>query len=121
MLTEQAGIGAGRAVENDDGYTLTFRQRVHDHYTTSLATVQEAVQNRRELLRYDLRAHSQAANTVETAAYVFPDDQGTGYLYDLPSRCVWRTPSTTAPARAPTERSMPAPTWCPPTNRATCS
>ena len=83
MLTEQAGIGAGRAVENDDGYTLTFRQRVHDHYTTSLATVQEAVQNRRELLRYDLRAHSQAANTLETAAYVFPDDQGTGYLYDL--------------------------------------
>jgi len=83
MLTEQAGIGAARAVENEDGYTLTFRQRVHDHYTTSLATLQAAVKNRRELLEYDLRAHAQETNTIETAAYVFPDDQGTGYLYDV--------------------------------------
>lgn len=83
MLTEQAGIGAGRAVENEDGYTLTFRQRVHDHYTTSLATIEAAVDNRRALLEYDLTAHSQASNTVETAAYVFPDDEGDGYLYDV--------------------------------------
>jgi hypothetical protein len=83
MLTEQAGIEAARAVENEDGYTLTLRQRVHDHYTTSLATLQAAVKNRRELLEYDVRAHSQETNTVETAAYVFPDDQGTGYLYDV--------------------------------------
>ena len=83
MLTEQAGIGAGRAVENEDGYTLTFRQRVHDHYTTSLATIEAAVDNRRALLEYDLTAHSQSSNTVETAAYVFPDDEGDGYLYDV--------------------------------------
>jgi len=83
MLTEQAGIGAGRAVENNDGYTLTFRQRVYDHYTTSLATIEASVENRRALLEYDLNAHSQASNTIETAAYVFPDDQGTGYLYDV--------------------------------------
>lgn len=83
MLTEQAGIGAGRAIENNDGYTLTFRQRVHDHYTTSLATLEASVENRRALLEYDLNAHSQASNTIETAAYVFPDDEGTGYLYDV--------------------------------------
>jgi len=83
MLTEQAGIGAGRAVENEDGYVLTLRQRVFDHYTTSLATLKAAVRNRRELLEYDLQSHSQEANTVETAAYVFPDDQGSGYLYDV--------------------------------------
>ena len=83
MLTEQAGIGAGRAVENEDGYTLTFRQRVHDHYTASLATIEAAVDNRRALLEYDLTAHSQSSNTVETAAYVFPDDEGDGYLYDV--------------------------------------
>jgi hypothetical protein len=83
MLTEQAGIGAARAVENDDGYVLTFRQRVFDHYTTSLATLKAAVRNRQRLLEYDFRAHSQASNTVETAAYVFPDDAGTGYLYDV--------------------------------------
>jgi hypothetical protein len=83
MLTEQAGIGAARAVENDDGYVLTFKQRVFDHYTTSFATLKAAVRNRRALLEYDLRAHSQATNTIETAAYVFPDDGGSGYLYDL--------------------------------------
>ncbi len=82
MLTEQAGIGAGRAVENEDGYTLTLRQRVFDHYATSFATLKAAVRNRRQLLEYDLRAHSQESNTVETAAYVFPDDD-TGYLYDV--------------------------------------
>ena len=83
MLTEQAGIGAARAVENEDGYVLTFRQRVFDHYTTSFATLKAAVRNRRSLLRYDLQAHSQETNTVETAAYVFPDDRGSGYLYDV--------------------------------------
>ena len=83
MLTEQAGIGAGRAIENNDGYTLTFRQRVHDHYATSLATIEASVANRRALLEYDLNAHSQASNSIETAAYVFPDDRGTGYLYDV--------------------------------------
>ncbi|PQJ36167.1 peptidase M14 [Salinibacter sp. 10B] len=82
MLTEQAGIGAGRAVENEDGYTLTLRQRVFDHYTTSLATLRAAVRNRQRLLEYDLQAHSQESNTIETAAYVFPDDD-TGYLYDV--------------------------------------
>jgi hypothetical protein len=83
MLTEQAGIGAGRAVENEDGYVLTFRQRVFDHYTTSFATLEAAVRNRQNLLEYDVQAHSQESNTVETAAYVFPDDEGTGYLYDV--------------------------------------
>ena len=83
MLTEQAGIGAGRAVENNDGYVLTFRQRIFDHYTTSFATLKATVRNRQRLLEYDLRAHSQATNTVETAAYVFPDDGGSGYLYDV--------------------------------------
>ena len=83
MLTEQAGIGAGRAIENEDGYTLTFRQRVFDHYTTSLATLKASVRNRRSLLQYDLDAHSQETNTIETAAYVFPDDEGEGYLYDM--------------------------------------
>jgi hypothetical protein len=56
---------------------------VHDHYATSLATIEASVQNRRALLEYDLNAHSQASNSIETAAYVFPDDQGTGYLYDV--------------------------------------
>ena len=84
MLTEQAGIGAGRAVETDDGYILTLRQRVFDHYTTSIATLQAAQRNREALMDYYVDAHTPAATkTVETAAYVFPDDNGTGYLYDM--------------------------------------
>ncbi|MDZ7682016.1 MAG: hypothetical protein U5J63_09985 [Fodinibius sp.] len=41
MLAEQGGHSrGGRAVETDDGYVLTLRQRIFDHYTNSIATVQ---------------------------------------------------------------------------------
>jgi hypothetical protein len=83
MLTEQAGIDAGRAVRNEDGYVLTLRQRVFDHYMTTIATLRAAVRNRQRLIEYFVDAHSQRTNTVETAAYVFPDDGGRGYLYDV--------------------------------------
>jgi hypothetical protein len=83
MLTEQAGIDAGLAVENDDGYVLTLRQRVFDHYTTSIATLKAAMRNRDGLLQYYVDAHLPSrTKEVETAAYIFPDD-GTGYLYDV--------------------------------------
>jgi len=84
MLTEQGGINAGRAVETDDGYVLTFRQRIYDHYTTSLATLKAAVRNRQRLLDYFADARNPAeTKTVETEAYLFPDDGGEGYLYDV--------------------------------------
>ncbi len=83
MLTEQGGIGAGRAVETDDGYVLTLRQRIFDHYTTALATIRTAVRRRAELMRYFHDAHAEATNTAEEAAYLFPDDGGAGYLYDV--------------------------------------
>ena len=84
MLTEQGGINAGRAVETDDGYVLTFRQRIYDHYTTSLATLKAAVRNRQQLLDYFADARNPAeTKTVETEAYLFPDDGGEGYLYDV--------------------------------------
>ncbi len=44
MLVEQGGHSrGGRAVETDDGYILTLRQRVFDHYETSFATLSAAV------------------------------------------------------------------------------
>ena len=53
MLTEQGGHAAGgRIVETDDGYQLTLRQRIFDHYTTSLATIKASVANKTELLQY---------------------------------------------------------------------
>ena len=56
MLTEQGGIAAGRAVETEDGYVLTLRQRIWDHYTTSIAQVKTAAANRRALIEYSLAA-----------------------------------------------------------------
>mgnify|MGYP006271388255 CR=1 FL=1 len=83
MLTEQAGIGAGRAVENEDGYVLTLRQRAFNHYLTSIASLKAAQRNRSRLMTYFTNALSQETNTVETEAYILPDDGGTGYLTDL--------------------------------------
>jgi hypothetical protein len=85
MLVEQGGGGRGaRAVETNDGYLLTLRQRVFDHYTTSLATVETAAENRVGLLRYFRAAFSQSTNKSPVAAYVFPDDPARSpYLYDV--------------------------------------
>ena len=83
MLTEQGGIGGGRAVETTDGYTLTLRQRVFDHYTTSIATIRTSARNREALLNYFADARSQSTNTVDRQAYLLPDDGGDGYLYDV--------------------------------------
>ena len=83
MLTEQGGIGAGRAVETSDGYVLVFRQRIFNHYTTSLETIQAAVRNRTELLGYFVDARSPASRQSPNQAYILPDDGGNGYLYDV--------------------------------------
>ena len=84
MLTEQGGINAGRAVETDDGYVLTLSQRVFDHYATSLATLQASVRNRQRLLEYFLDARTPSeTKSIDTEAYIFPDDGGDGYLYDV--------------------------------------
>jgi hypothetical protein len=83
MLTEQGGIGAGRAVETEDGYTLLFRQRIFDHYTTSLETIQAAARNRTQLLNYFVNARSPANSKSPNRAYLLPEDDGHGYLYDV--------------------------------------
>ena len=84
MLTEQGGINAGRAVETNDGYVLTLRQKVFDHYTTSLATLRASVRNRQGLLEYFVDAFTPSeTKTIDTQAYILPDDEGDGYLYDV--------------------------------------
>ena len=56
MLTEQGGIGAGRAIETSDGYVLKFRQRIFDHYTTSIATIKKAAEQKSLFRRYSFEA-----------------------------------------------------------------
>lgn len=84
MLTEQGGGSrAARAVESNDGYVLTLRQRVFDHYTTSMAALHASVENRAELLSYFRRFFTQSANKSKTSAYLINDDGGDGYAYDI--------------------------------------
>jgi len=82
MLTEQGGIAGGRAIEVDDGYVLTLRQRVFDHYTTSIATIKKAAERRQELLRYSYESWKPSGSKSDTKAYLLLDN-GNGYLHDV--------------------------------------
>jgi len=85
MLNEQGGHSrGGRAVETEDGYVLTLRQRIFDHYTTSLASLKTAVDHREGLLRYFRNSFAPATNKGSAAAYLFPDDPNrSAYLYHV--------------------------------------
>ncbi|MDX1586668.1 MAG: M14 family zinc carboxypeptidase [Balneolaceae bacterium] len=83
MLAEQGGHSrGGRAVETEDGYVLTLRQRIFDHYTNSIATVRTSVENREALLRYFRNAFSPDARKGEAEAFILPDVQS-DYTYEL--------------------------------------
>ena len=82
MLTEQGGIGAGRAVETNDGYVLLLRQRVFDHYITSLATIKASAADRKNLLKYSANAWNPASSKSKVKSYILPAEQG-GYLNDV--------------------------------------
>jgi len=82
MLTEQGGIGGGRAIETDDEFVLTLRNRVFDHYTTSFATFAKAAEQKEMFLRYFYNAMKPSNSKVQTQAYLLPD-QPAGYLYDV--------------------------------------
>lgn len=75
MLTEQGGHSRGaRAVETEDGYVLTLRQRIFDHYLTSFAALETVADQREELLRYFRSAFLQSSNKSETKAYLLSDN-----------------------------------------------
>ncbi|PHN03716.1 peptidase M14 [Flavilitoribacter nigricans DSM 23189 = NBRC 102662] len=82
MLTEQGGIGAGRAIETNDGYVLLLRQRVFDHYITSLATIKASAARRQELLKYSVNAWNSGSSKSRVKTYILPAEQG-GYLEDV--------------------------------------
>lgn len=75
MLAEQGGHSrGGRSVETEDGYLLTLRQRIFDHYENSISNVQVAAENRQALLEYFVFARSQAAQKGDTKAYILPNN-----------------------------------------------
>ena len=82
MLTEQGGIAGGRAIETNDGYILTLRQRVFDHYKTSMATIEKAVERRQLFNKYSYDSRNPALSKSPNASYVLVDD-GNIYLPEV--------------------------------------
>ena len=81
MLSEQGGHSrGGRAVETNDGYILTLRQRAFDHFSTSMAVARASVANRAELLSYFRMFFDPSTTNNETSAYIIADDGGNGYV-----------------------------------------
>ncbi|TYP95525.1 Zinc carboxypeptidase [Fodinibius salinus] len=86
MLAEQGGHSrGGRSVETKDGYKLTLRQRVFDHYTNSIATVRTSIENRKPLLDYFQNAFSEEAKKGDVEAFIIPnnDRSYTGELINI--------------------------------------
>ncbi|MDR9418595.1 M14 family metallopeptidase [Gracilimonas sp.] len=83
MLAEQGGHSSGgRAVETDDGYILTLRQRVFDHYTNSIAVVSTSVENKEGLLGYFKNSVSPSSQKGNTKAYVLKNNSN-DYTYQV--------------------------------------
>ena len=75
MLTEQGGIGAGRAVETEDGTVLKLRQRVFDHYTTSIATIKKAAEQKRLFREYSFKALNPTNSRSDVKGYILPNQE----------------------------------------------
>ncbi len=82
MLTEQGGISGGRIIQTDDGQDLTLRQRIFDHYTTSVATIEKAAEQKELFNRYYYEASNPKNSKSKTKAYILPDD-GNIYLSEV--------------------------------------
>lgn len=83
MLAEQGGHSrGGRSVETEDGYKLTLRQRIFDHYTNSIATVRTSIENREPLLSYFQNSFTEQARKGDAEAFILADN-GNDYTYEL--------------------------------------
>lgn len=87
MTYEVAGGGrAGSVIKREDGTILTLAERVERHFTTAIATLRTAAQNREGLLRY---THAAARRQIEsgTSTYlVLPDSPNFMALVQLLQR-----------------------------------
>lgn len=82
MLTEQGGIAGGTAIKTDDDYVLTLRQRIFDHYTTSIATVRKAVEQKVLFNKYFYNSSDPKNSKSKTKSYILSND-GSIYLPEV--------------------------------------
>lgn len=82
MLVEQGGIGAGLAIETEDGSVLKLRQRIFDHYLTSMATSKKAAEQKALFRSYSFESLKSSSSLSKTKFYILPDD-GSMYLPEV--------------------------------------
>ncbi len=82
MLVEQGGIAGGRAIKTWDDYVLTLRQRVWDHYATSLATIQKAVERKQQFITYGIESHDPKNSKINTRNYIIKNN-GNPHLHEV--------------------------------------
>jgi hypothetical protein len=84
MLTEQGGIAGGRAIETEDGTILTLRQRIWDHYTTSIQALFTGLKHKKELLKYSYDAWQPSLSLSSVKAYFLsPSDMYTADVMNI--------------------------------------
>ena len=87
MTYEVAGGGrAGTTIEREDESILRLTDRVQRHYTTAIATVRTAAQNREQLLRYTYRAARAHIENGRTTYLIEPGSPNFDALVELLSR-----------------------------------
>ncbi len=85
MTYEQGGLGRGRAIELDNGDTLTLYDRVAHHRTTALSTVETASREKERLVRQFGNYFRESADSPsgEYRTYVVKAGSGAGELRAL--------------------------------------
>jgi len=82
---EQGGSGAGLAIRNDDGDTLTLEYRILRHYTTGMATIETASGNAERLVKEYHRyfKEAKASPIGEFKAYILQAGKSGDHLLRL--------------------------------------
>lgn len=84
MTYEVAGGGrGGTVVEREDGTSLTLADRALRHYTTAIATIRTAAQNREQLLRYTHAAARAQIDAGKNTFLILPGSPNFDALVDL--------------------------------------
>lgn len=84
QLREQGGHSrGGRAVETNDGYILTLRQRIFDHYLTSFAGIKTSLDNRADLLSYFRKALTPGNDPARREKAYILHDQDNMYTHKI--------------------------------------
>jgi hypothetical protein len=99
MTYEMAGGGrAGSAVKREDGTVLRLADRAQRHYTTAMATVRTAAQNREALLRYTHQAARAQIDAGKNTFLLAPGSPNFNALVSLLQKQGVRVDMLSAPA-----------------------